>query len=192
MQNPIRIALMISGKGSNAKNVIQQSLKGDCIRVALVVSTQVNAEMSEFCSQTAVAFEHVEPWDITKVKLLVENHRIEVLVLAGFLRKITPELLNLFPDRILNLHPSLLPKYGGKGMYGIHVHRKVIENQEKESGITVHLVNENYDEGRIIAQFCCSLSPEESPESLERKIRLLELQHFPDVVFAYCSALKRC
>lgn len=173
-------------------NLIQQSLVDSSVSIVLLLSTQPNVPLASFCEDTGVAVECLDLWCAQKAIRITEDHQIEVIVLAGFLRKITPEFLKAFPERILNLHPSLLPKYGGKGMYGIHVHRKVIENQEKESGITIHLVNEAYDEGQIVAQFVCLITPKDSPESLEQKIRQLETQHFPEVVFAYCKALKRC
>jgi len=189
---PTRIAVLVSGKGSNAINLIQQSLNEKDVHVALVLSSQLNVDLSVFCSNAGVAFMHLDPWDMTEAMSVLKEHRVEFLVLAGFLRKITPDIIAAFPDRIINLHPSLLPKYGGKGMYGMHVHRKVIENQEIESGITVHLVNDAYDEGKVLAQFSCSVLPNDTPESLEQKIRNLEMRHFPKVVFGYCRALKRC
>lgn len=192
MEGPIRIAILVSGKGSNAINLIQQSLKEKDVQVALVLSSQINVDLNVYCSNAEVAFEYLDPWDSATAMQVITGHNAGLVVLAGFLRKITPDVIDVFPDRILNLHPSLLPKYGGKGMYGKHVHRKVIENQESESGITVHLVNEAYDEGKILAQFSCSVLPNDTPESLEQKIRSLEMQHFPEVVFAYCRALKRC
>ncbi|MFM7386947.1 MAG: formyltransferase family protein [Bacteroidota bacterium] len=192
MENPTRIAILVSGKGSNAINLIQQSLKEKDLQVALVLSSQLNVDLNVFCSNAGVAFIHLDPWDTTQAMSLLKEHHVEILVLAGFLKKITPDIIAVFPDRIINLHPSLLPKYGGKGMYGMHVHRKVIENQEIESGITVHLVNEAYDEGKALAQFSCFVDLNDTPESLEQKIRSLEMRHFPAVVFAYCRALKRC
>jgi phosphoribosylglycinamide formyltransferase-1 len=192
VEGPTRIAILVSGKGSNAKNLIQQSLKEKDVQVALVLSSQLNVDLNVYCSNAEVAFECLDPWDSAKAMQIITGYNAALVVLAGFLRKITPDVIAVFPDRILNLHPSLLPKYGGKGMYGKHVHRKVIENQETESGITVHLVNEAYDEGKILAQFSCSVLPKDTPESLEQKIRSLEMQHFPEVVFAYCRALKRC
>jgi phosphoribosylglycinamide formyltransferase-1 len=184
--------MLVSGKGSNAINLIQQSLKEKDVHVALVLSSRLNVDLDLHCSKAGVAFEYLDPWDTATAIKLITGHQVGLVVLAGFLRKITPDILSVFPDRILNLHPSLLPKYGGKGMYGKHVHRKVIENQETESGITVHIVNEAYDEGKVLAQFSCSLHPEDTPESLEQKIRNLEMRHFPEVVFTYCRALSRC
>lgn len=192
MEGPTRIAILVSGKGSNAINLIQQSGMGDREQVTVVLSTKENNALSSYCSEAGLIFEHLDPWDAPQAMSVLKEHRVEFLVLAGFLRKITPEIIAAFPDRILNLHPSLLPKYGGKGMYGMYVHRKVIENQETESGITVHLVNDAYDEGKVLAQFSCSVLPNDTPESLEQKIRSLEMRHFPEVVFAYCRALKRC
>lgn len=192
MESPTRIAILVSGKGSNAINLIQQSLKEEDVRVALVLSSQINVDLNVYCAKAGVTFESLDPWDSAAAMHVLTGHNIELVVLAGFLRKITSEIIDVFPDRILNLHPSLLPKFGGKGMFGMHVHRKVIENQEVESGITVHLVNEAYDEGKVLAQFYCSVHPDDTPESLEQKIRSLEMRHFPEIVFGYCRALKRC
>jgi len=192
VESPTRIAILVSGKGSNAINLIQQSGMGAREHISVVLSTQENTALSSYCSEAGVVFEHLNPWDTNQAMSVLKEHRVEFLVLAGFLKKITPDIIAVFPDRIINLHPSLLPKYGGKGMYGMHVHRKVIENQETESGITVHLVNDAYDEGKVLAQFSCFVDPNDTPESLEQKIRRLEMRHFPEVVFGYCRALKRC
>lgn len=111
---------------------------------------------------------------------------IDYIILAGYLLKIPKNLINAFPDRILNIHPSLLPKYGGKGMYGARVHEAVKENGEHESGITIHLVNEIYDDGRILRQESVKLDPEDSPDDIARKIHALEYAYFPQTIAEYC------
>ncbi|HRP54182.1 MAG TPA: formyltransferase family protein, partial [Fluviicola sp.] len=113
---------------------------------------------------------------------LLRQHEIEWIVLAGFLRKISPELIAHFTNRIINIHPSLLPKYGGKGMYGMHVHEAVIEAKEPTSGITIHLVNEEFDKGEILAQYTTNLSNSDTPATLAQKIHALEHQFFPTIV----------
>lgn len=118
------------------------------------------------------------------VKALRED-QADWVILAGFLRKIPSSILKSFTGKIINIHPSLLPKYGGKGMYGAHVHKAVIENFEAESGITIHLVNEVYDEGEIIAQFKTEIAKGETAASLEEKIKVLEHAHFPPTVESY-------
>ena len=106
----------------------------------------------------------------------------DFIVLAGFLLKIPEKVVKAFPSKIINIHPALLPKYGGKGMYGMHVHYAVNKNNETESGITIHFVNENYDEGAIIFQAKTSIIPEDSPEDIANKIHQLEYEHFPKVI----------
>ncbi|MBM3164501.1 MAG: phosphoribosylglycinamide formyltransferase [Bacteroidetes bacterium] len=192
MTTPIVLAVMLSGKGSNAKNLILRSIEESDLFIGLIVSTRPNEELEHFCRDRKIPFKCISPWDSFLALQFLQDHAVHYVILAGFLKKITPEILQAFPKRILNLHPSLLPKYGGKGMFGIHVHRKVLENRESESGITIHLVNEAYDEGKILAQFSCFVSPEDSAESLEKKIQQLEMAHFPEVVFRYCKASFKC
>lgn len=110
---------------------------------------------------------------------------IQYIILAGFLRLITQSFLHAFPERIINIHPSLLPHYGGKGMYGMRVHEEVIRCRETESGITIHLVNDHYDEGATLAQFTCNIGPGDTPEQLANRIHELEYRHFPEVVHEY-------
>jgi phosphoribosylglycinamide formyltransferase-1 len=116
------------------------------------------------------------------IQVLLNQSKPDLIVLAGFLWKIPEFLITDFPNKIINIHPALLPKYGGKGMYGRHVHEAVVENGERESGITIHFVNENYDEGAIIAQFSCEVSPSDSAEDVAAKIHQLEQKHFPMVI----------
>jgi phosphoribosylglycinamide formyltransferase-1 len=116
------------------------------------------------------------------VLLLLKEKNINLIVLAGFLLKIPSSIINAFPNKIINIHPSLLPKFGGKGMYGSKVHEEVIANAEKESGITIHYVNEKYDEGGIIFQAKCSIDKNDTPETLANKIHILEYKHFPAVI----------
>jgi phosphoribosylglycinamide formyltransferase-1 len=117
-----------------------------------------------------------------RVLELMHRHDIDFIVLAGFLSLVPAGLVRAYEGRIVNIHPALLPKYGGKGMYGHHVHEAVIANGEKQSGITVHLVNERYDEGTTLAQFTVDVAPDDTPESLAEKIHALEYEHFPAVI----------
>ena len=112
----------------------------------------------------------------------LHEQEVELVVLAGFLLKIPEKMIDLYKNKIINLHPSLLPKYGGKGMYGAHVHRAVVKNKEKESGITIHLVNQKYDDGKILFQKSCSVEANDTAESLAKKISLLEHEFFPKVI----------
>jgi phosphoribosylglycinamide formyltransferase-1 len=113
---------------------------------------------------------------------VLEKYQVEWIVLAGFLLKIPEYLIDAYQNKIINIHPSLLPNYGGKGMYGMHVHRSVINNKEVESGISIHYVNKNYDEGKMIFQTSCSISPEDKAEDLAKKIQKLEHQYYPSII----------
>lgn len=115
----------------------------------------------------------------------LSEYKISFIVLAGFLWKVPEYLIKAFPDKIINIHPALLPKYGGKGMYGSHVHKSVVENKESESGITIHLVNENYDEGRIIFQGKCAVNEDDTTETVAQKVHELEYLHFPTIIAEY-------
>jgi phosphoribosylglycinamide formyltransferase-1 len=112
----------------------------------------------------------------------IKTSNLDLIVLAGFLWKFPEKILNEFPNKVINIHPALLPKYGGKGMYGMHVHEAVVKNKETETGITIHYVNEHYDEGAIIFQAKCKVNPKDSPEDVANKINRLEMEHFPKVV----------
>ena len=120
--------------------------------------------------------------NFSSLQKTIEDYKVDYFVLAGFLLKLPFEMVNSFPKKIINIHPSLLPKYGGKGMYGNNVHRAVLENKEFESGITIHFINQNYDEGEIILQKKCPISAGETVESLEKKIRALEFEYFPKTI----------
>jgi phosphoribosylglycinamide formyltransferase-1 len=127
-------------------------------------------------------FSNEEIEEGTKLLEFLKLEKVEWIVLAGFLRKIPMNLIQAYPQRIINLHPSLLPKYGGKGMYGSRVHKAVLNNKEPKSGISIHLVNEEFDQGKLIAQFSCKLETEDDLETLEQKIQELEHHHFPRVI----------
>ena len=181
----IKIAIFASGNGSNALNLIEYFRDHAQIEVAVVVSNNPNAPVLEKVKPFAVetllfSNEQFE----TGVELVdaLKKQEIEWIILAGFLRKIPQLILNNFPNRIINVHPSLLPKFGGKGMYGMHVHRAVVEAKEPVSGITIHLVNENFDEGKILAQFSTPLGLDKTAESVATKIHVLEQKHFPYIV----------
>ncbi|MCI5055408.1 MAG: phosphoribosylglycinamide formyltransferase, partial [Flavobacteriales bacterium] len=139
----VNLAIFGSGRGSNAEKIIERFQSSTKIRVALIASNKEDAGILELSKKHDIP-SHL----ITDSESLIEKlseRKIEYIALAGYLKKISPELVKAFPDRMFNIHPSLLPKYGGKGMYGLNVHKKVIENGDKNSGITIHYVNENYD-----------------------------------------------
>lgn len=181
---------MISGQGSNAKNLITKYLHQHTAKIQVLISTKDHETLRLFSESCGVAYMEICPWNEQKAIDILRQHEVDVVILAGFLRKITPDFILAFPKGILNLHPSLLPKYGGKGMYGYHVHQRVFENKERTTGITIHLVNEHYDEGEILAQFTCLLDEFDDPTTIAKKIQALEHRYFPEVILGFCKRLQ--
>lgn len=180
-----QIAIFASGSGTNAENIIRYFLNTSLARVKLVLSNKQSAKVLERASALdvkAITFNMDELISEEGVLKTLLDSDIDLIVLAGFLRKVPAAILKAFEGRMVNIHPALLPKYGGKGMYGRHVHEAVIANEESESGITIHYVNEDYDEGAIIFQASVELSPGETPESLANKVHELEYMHYPRVI----------
>lgn len=181
-----RIAIFASGNGSNAENIIryfQQQPRG--AEVALVVCNRAEAGVlhrAEALGVEAVVMPKVSINDEAAMTTLLESRGIDLIVLAGFLLMVPPFLIARYPDRIVNIHPSLLPKYGGKGMYGRHIHEAVVAAGEKETGITIHFVSDVCDEGRIIFQASVPVEPTDTPAEVEFKIHALEREHFPRVI----------
>lgn len=177
-----RIAIFASGSGTNAEAFFRYFAESDLAEVALLVSNKPEAyalkRAEKFHVPTEVA-SNAQLSDAGFALKLLEKYKIDFVVLAGYLRLIPAELARSFEGRIVNIHPALLPKYGGKGMYGSKVHEAVVAAAEAESGITIHFVNELYDEGDIVFQARCPLSAEDTPESLAQKIHQLEHQHYP-------------
>lgn len=183
--NKTRLGIFASGTGSNALNLIRYFENHPTIEVGLVLSNKADAPVLEAAQKLGVEVLHKENAAVADGYLLLEvcrEHRLDWIMLAGYLRLIPSELIQSFPNRILNLHPSLLPKYGGKGMHGMHVHQAVIENGESESGITIHFVNEEFDKGQIVAQFRCMLNSDDTVQTLANKIHILEQSYLPVVV----------
>lgn len=179
-----RLAILASGSGSNAEKIMEHFQKSEKAKIALVASNKPDAFVLERAKKFNVptfTFSRKEmDAGILLEKLKEEN--IEWVILAGFLLKIPVELTRAFSDRMVNIHPALLPKYGGKGMYGSFVHEAVKDAGDKETGITIHLVNENYDEGRIVFQASTPLTSEDTPDSIAEKVHALEHKHFPEVI----------
>ena len=180
-----RIAIFASGSGSNAQKIMEHFKRNPDVEVVLVLTNNPQA----FVLQRADNFEipsHIftrhEFYETDDVIRLLKMHQVDLIVLAGFLWQVPLLLLESFPNKIINLHPALLPKYGGKGMYGNHVHNAVLENKEEESGITIHFVNENFDEGEIIHQSKFKIEPGDNLEMIKFKGQQLEHQHFPKVI----------
>ena len=181
----MNIALLASGKGSNVKNILSHFQEIDDININLVATNNPNSPVIQYAKDFNVdsrLFHRKEFSQSGYLLQLVQCYNIDLVVLAGFLLMIPEEFVQNFKGRIINVHPSLLPHYGGKGMYGDRVHNAVLANKEIKSGITFHYVNENYDEGKIIKQFEVSLSEEESLNSLKKKINALEMTHFPQII----------
>lgn len=177
----INIAVFASGAGSNAQKIIDFFKDHSWIKVALIVCNKMKAGVLEIAEKEAIPTLIIEKqrFDQTGYISELQHYNIDFIVLAGFLWKIPSELVKYFPSNIINIHPALLPNYGGKGMYGNAVHKAVIEGNEKESGITIHYVDEIYDNGKIIFQTKCTIDPDETPESLANKIHILEHAHYP-------------
>lgn len=179
------IAIFASGSGSNAENIIRYFQKNDSAQVSLVLSNRSDAYVIERAHRLGVPCNVFpkEDWVSGDVILAVlQEYRIDLVVLAGFLVRVPDLLLHSYPDKIINIHPALLPKFGGKGMYGEKVHQAVVAAGEKESGITIHYINERYDEGNTIFQTTCPVLLDDSPEDVARKVHELEYEHFPRIV----------
>jgi phosphoribosylglycinamide formyltransferase-1 len=181
-----KIAVFASGKGTNAEALINYFKAGSDAEVRLVLTDNSTAPVRSIASKHSLMhcsyWKEQFSWDSAAIMRRLKLLDIDYIVLAGFLSYVSTEIINAYRGRIFNIHPSLLPKYGGKGMYGEAVHKAVIAAGEKESGITIHHVNENYDEGDIIAQYKVEVSPEDTPETLAAKIHELEHYYYPRIV----------
>ena len=179
------IAIFASGSGTNAENIARYFQKNENISVSFVLSNKADAfvlERAKNLNIPTVVFTKKEMEETDEILQILKEYEVDFIVLAGFLLKIPPYLVEIFPNRIINIHPALLPKYGGKGMYGRFVHEAVVANKEKESGISIHFVNEHYDEGAIIFQAKCAVSPIETPDDVAQKIHELEYEYFPKII----------
>lgn len=184
-ENIKHIAIFVSGAGSNATHIIKHLRDKKSSKVSLLLSNKPEKGATEISVKEGVSLYSFGKDDLingTKIIDVLKEKKIDLIVLAGFLLKIPENLVRAFPNKIVNIHPALLPKYGGKGMYGKHVHQAVFDNKEKETGITIHLVNENYDEGNVIVQHKVALSKQDTPESIEQKVRGLEQKYFASTI----------
>lgn len=180
-----RIALFASGTGSNARKIIEYFQGDPSVEVALVVSNKASAPVLEMAASHGVPTLLIDRHSFYQTGDLAEklqDLQIDLIVLAGFLWLVPDSLVKAFSRRIVNIHPALLPKYGGKGMYGMHVHRAVREAGETQSGITIHYVNERYDEGDILFQATCPVAPDDDAETIARRVLELEHEHYPRIV----------
>tara|TARA_B100001093_G_scaffold493384_1_gene535515 strand:- start:1864 stop:2427 length:564 start_codon:yes stop_codon:yes gene_type:complete len=180
-----QIAIFASGSGTNAENIINYFSDNQDFKVVLLCTNHSDALVVQRVKKLSIPIFIFTPYEINNSSKVLEKLKlfnVSIVILAGFLLKIPDSFIQKFPNAIINIHPSLLPKYGGKGMFGMKVHRAVIENKEVESGITIHHVNKNYDDGAIIFQATCMVDSDESPSTLQKKIQLLEHEHFPKVI----------
>ncbi len=182
--NMKRIVIFASGSGSNAENIIKYFNSTQTAIVTHVLSNNEHAKVFDRCERLRIDASLFDRESFTKDDTVLNFLHVEAdfIVLAGFLWRIPAKIVEAFPNKIINIHPALLPKYGGKGMYGMYVHKAVKENNEPETGITIHYVNENYDEGAIIFQAKTAVSSEDTPETIAQKVHELEYEHFPKVI----------
>ena len=179
-----KIVLFASGNGSNAENIMAYFDLSKAVSVVAVFTNNSEAKVIERAKKFKVPtfiFNKMELSEATVLKQL-KLLQPDLIVLAGFLLKFPIHIINEFPNKVINIHPALLPNYGGKGMYGMHVHQAVFENKEKETGITVHYVNEHFDEGEFIFQVNVNIENCKTAEEIAQKIHELEMEHFPKVI----------
>lgn len=179
------VAIFASGSGTNAENIARYFSNSETVNIAVVLSNNrhvgVHARVNNLGIPSFV-FSREAFVEGTTVLAKLAEYNTDLIVLAGFMNKISEALLQAYPGKIINIHPALLPKHGGKGMYGMHVHEAVVAAGETESGITIHYINENYDEGDIIFQAKCQVLPTDTPEEVATKVHALEYAHYPQVI----------
>lgn len=181
----IKIAIFGSGSGTNAENIMQYFNGNLSIEVALVLSNKADAyilERARLHHIPSAVFTKTDFNNTLKLLSLLKEHEVDFIVLAGFLLQIPVDLIHAYPNKIINIHPALLPKYGGKGMYGDRVHEAVIASGDKFSGITIHYIDEHYDSGSIIFQAKCDVLTTDTPNDLATRIHALEYKYFPKVI----------
>jgi len=188
-----RIAIFASGSGSNAQKIMEHFKKNELAEVTLVLTNNPEAYVLQRADNFEIpahVFNRREFYQSDEILSLLEKLKIDLIVLAGFLWLVPQNLLDAYPNRIINIHPALLPAFGGKGMYGDYVHQAVLTAGEKESGITIHFVNEHFDKGEIIQQFRFRIEPQDQLENIRFKIQQLEHQHYPKVIENVLKKLK--
>ena len=181
----LNLALFASGNGSNAENIVHYFKDNDRINPNLILTNKAGAYVLQRAKNLGIDAKVFSPSELKEgamIRRWMQEYQIDFIVLAGFLLKIPDYLIELFPQKIINIHPALLPKFGGKGMYGDRVHQAVKEAGEPETGITIHYVNEHYDEGQIIFQEKVAVLPSDTPAQIAEKVHALEYEHFPRVI----------
>jgi len=184
----IKIAIFASGSGTNAENIVDYFKMDSHIKVSLILSNKNSAYVLERARKLNIKSAVFTPDQLnnsTFVDSILDEEKIDAIILSGFLLKVPDRLIAKYSGKIINIHPALLPKFGGKGMYGMKVHKAVIDSGNTQSGITIHLVDEYYDNGTILFQSTCNIEPGDTPESLAEKIHKLEYRYFPEVIGKY-------
>jgi len=187
------IAIFVSGNGTNCENIIHYFARSSEAEISLVLSNKANAYALIRAEKAGIPTEVLPKAEFMQEDLLLnlmKKYHIDFIVLAGFLLLIPEFLIKAYPQKIINIHPALLPEFGGKGMWGYHVHEAVKAAGEKETGMTVHWVNGQYDKGQVIAQYKTSLSPEDTPDDIAAKEHVLEMKYFPKVIEKIIKAEK--
>ena len=182
---PIHIAILASGSGSNAENIFNYFSGRNDIEISLILSNKAEAYVHKRAERLCIPSLTMSKQDLedsNKILRVFRNYRINFVILAGYLMLVPKELILAYPNRIVNIHPALLPRFGGKGMYGDKVHQAVVESGDSESGITIHYVNENFDDGAIIFQIKCAVSKNDTPENVASKVHALEYKYYPSIV----------
>ena len=180
-----KLAIFASGSGSNAENICNYFAESSNVEVVLICTNKQDAlivKRAKKLNIPVLVFTKYELNNFIDLHKKLQSIGVDVVILAGFLLKVPSKMIDSYPNRIINIHPSLLPKYGGKGMYGMNVHNAVKENKETETGITIHYVNANYDEGAIIFQAKTALNENDSPETIAEKIHTLEQKYFSKII----------
>lgn len=189
-----KVAIFVSGSGTNCENIIRYFKDSEEVRIRLVVSNKADAYALVRAQNQGVPTAVITKQDFNdreKMTSLLKEYEIEFIVLAGFLLIVPDFLIEAYDRRMINIHPALLPKYGGKGMWGHHVHEAIKAAGETETGMTVHWVSDVCDGGEIIAQFSTPLSPDDTPEDIAHKEHLLEMEHFPRVIEEIISNIQK-
>lgn len=179
------IAIFASGNGTNAENIIRYFQNSELVNIELVLANKETAFVLERARSLNVPFAYMgkaEWTEGTAVLSLLEGRKIDFIVLAGFLARVPDCILHAYPNKIINIHPSLLPKFGGKGMYGDRVHEAVVAAGEAETGITIHYLNERFDEGEIVVQYKCPVLPQDTAADVAKKVHALEYEYYPKVI----------
>jgi phosphoribosylglycinamide formyltransferase-1 len=180
-----KIAIFASGSGSNAENIINYFRQSETARVEILLCNSPTAEVIQRAQKlnvTCQVFNRQDFYESNKIETLLIDLQSDLIVLAGFLWLLPEKFVSAFPNKIINIHPALLPKHGGKGYYGMKVHESVLSSKEQKSGITIHYVNDKFDEGKIIAQYQCPIDQKDTAESLAAKIHQLEYKYYPKVI----------